>query len=71
MPALHVVTSRITVWRQAALGRIFFNLIVLGGVILMVSLDDEMQTLNSLILGTGFIGLLANFGFGKIEVESE
>lgn len=71
MPALHVVTTRIKIWRQAALGRIFFNLIVLGGVILMVSMDDEMQTLNSLILGAGFIGLLANFGFGKIEVESE
>jgi len=69
MPALHVISSRMTVWRQAALTRIFFNLIVLGGVILMVSLDDQLQYLNSLILTVGFVGLLVNLGFGKVEVE--
>ncbi len=71
MPALHVVSSRMSVWRQAALTRIFFNLIVLGGVILMVSMDDQLQYLNSLILSVGFIGLLVNIGFGKIQVENK
>ena len=71
MPALHVVSSRMSVWRQAALTRIFFNLIVLGGVILMVSMDDQLQYLNSLILSIGFIGLLVNIGFGKIQVENK
>lgn len=69
MPALHVVSTRMTVWRQAALTRIFFNLIVLGGVILMVSMDDQLQYLNSLVLTVGFVGLLVNLGFGKVEVE--
>lgn len=70
MPALHVISTRITLWRQAALTRIFFNLIVLGGVILMVSQDDNLQYLNSLILATGFVGLLVVFGSSKIHIES-
>ncbi|MFM8927756.1 MAG: hypothetical protein ACKOFA_06125 [Rhodoluna sp.] len=71
MPALHVISSRMTVWRQAALTRIFFNLIVLGGVIMMVSKNDHLQVLNSYILTVGFVGLLVNLGFGKVQVESK
>ena len=71
MPALHVISTRITVWRQAALTRIFFNLIVLGGVILMVSENDSLQVLNSYILIVGFVGLLFNLGRGKIQVETK
>lgn len=71
MPALHVISTRMTVWRQAALTRIFFNLIVLGGVIMMVSENDQLQVLNSYILTVGFVGLLVNLGFGKVPVESK
>jgi len=71
MPALHVVSTRITLWRQAALTRIFFNLIVLGGVILMVSESDKLQYLNSYILTAGFVGLLVVFGSSKIHIEDK
>jgi len=71
MPALHVISTRITLWRQAALTRIFFNLIVLGGVILMVSENDQLQFLNSYILSAGFIGLLVIFGSSKIHIEDK
>lgn len=58
MPALHVVTKQIPDRLVAALTRIFFNLIVLTGVILMVSYDDDLQYLNGYVMGAAFLGLL-------------
>lgn len=71
MTALHVVTSRITQWRQAALTRIFFNLIILGGVILLTSADDNLQYLNSALLTTGFLGLLVLYVRSKVAIDSK
>ena len=58
MPALHVVTREIPNRALAALTRIFFNLVVLTGVILMVSLDDNLQNLNGVLMLAGLLGLL-------------
>lgn len=71
MTALHVVTSRITQWRQAALTRIFFNLIILGGVILLTSADDNLQYLNSALLTTGFLGLLVLYVRSKVAIDTK
>jgi hypothetical protein len=71
MTAIQVVTTHITLWRQAALTRIFFNLIVLGGVILLTSADDQMQYLNSALLTTGFLGLFVLYVRSKVEIDSK
>ena len=71
MTAIQVVTTRITLWRQAALTRIFFNLIVLGGVILLTSADDQMQYLNSALLTTGFLGLFVLYVRSKVSIDAK
>ena len=58
MPAVHVVTRQIGDRLLAALTRIFFNIVVLSGVILMVASDENLQYLNGFVMLAGFYGLL-------------
>lgn len=59
LPALHVVSSMLRSRPFAALTRILFNVVILGGIVLLTSYDDDLQYLNGLLMGGGLIGLLA------------
>ena len=67
MTSLHVVSSRIPNRLNAALTRIFFNLVVVTGIILLVSTDDSLQYLNGNLMGAAFIGLLVLYLPGSVK----
>lgn len=67
MTSLHVVSSRIPNRLTAALTRIFFNLVVVTGLILLVSTDDTLQYYNGNLMGAAFIGLLVVYLPGAVK----
>ena len=59
IPAIHAVSRSISVPWLSRATMICFNLIVVCGVILLTSYDDDLQTYNGYLMGTSFLALLA------------
>ncbi len=69
MTALHVVSKEINNRLVGSLTRIFFNLVVLSGTILLVSLDDTLQYYNGYLMLAAFIALIVVFAPGSVKAK--
>lgn len=57
MPAVYAVSRDITVPWLSRATLVCFNLILVCGVILLTSYDDDLQTYNGYLMGIGFLSL--------------
>ena len=69
MTALQVVSKEINDRMTGALTRILFNLVVLSGTILLVSLDDDLQYLNGYLMLAAFIALIVAFAPSSVKAK--
>lgn len=67
MTSLQVVSREIKHRLTAALTRIFFNLVVVCGVILLVSRNDELQQFNGVLMLSALIGLAVVYAPSKVK----
>ncbi|MFM6980849.1 MAG: hypothetical protein ACKOWE_05545 [Micrococcales bacterium] len=67
MTSLQVVSRSISDRLTAALTRIFFNVVVVCGVILLVSHDDVLQNYNGYLMLAGLVGLLVVYLPSKVK----
>ena len=58
-PAVYVVSQAITLRWLARVTLVCFNLVIMCGVILLTSYDDELQVYNGYLMGAGFLTLVA------------
>ncbi len=58
MPAVYAVSREISVPWLSRATLVCFNLIIVCGVILLTSYDDDLQTYNGLLMGIGSLGLV-------------
>jgi hypothetical protein len=58
MPAVHIVTLHTSHKQTGIFTRLFFNVVTLSGVVLLVSVSDDLQYLNGYVMLLGLIGLV-------------
>ena len=56
-PAVYAVSRAMTLRWLARTTLVCFNLIIMCGVVLLTSYDDDLQTYNGLLMGVGFLTL--------------
>ena len=61
LPAIYTVTRNITDRSTARITLVSFNIIVLCCTILLVSYDDDLQALNAVVMGAGFLALILTY----------
>ena len=67
LPAVNAVAGQMKDATLKTITRVGFTAIIIGGVVLVSSLDDDLQTINGWIMGIAFVSLIAAYASRQVR----
>lgn len=67
LPAINVVSQKIKDSTLRTISQIGFTIAAIGGIVLVTSVDDDLQTINGWVMGVTYAVLLAAYAFKRIK----
>lgn len=67
LPAINAVASQLKDKVLRGITRLCFTVLAIGGIVLVTSLDDSLQTINGWVMGLSFITLVVAYAVKKVR----